>query len=627
MDGSAPISLEPLRLRSPGASSDGPLEFDGCDTLSKLFLARTRALGEKTAHMEKHLGIWHRYSWNHYRETVATVAGGLAARGLGRGCRVGILSENRKEWVYADMAGQCLGGTVAGIYQTDAPTQCEHIITDAGLQALFVENDEQLDKFLEIEARVPDLGLVIVFDMDGLEGLDHPKIISWDQLLDEGREFVARNPDHLAEAVAGSQADDVCLLVYTSGTTGKPKGTMITSRNIIAAMQYADAVFEPTPGASMISYLPLAHIYERSLGAYLQIAHGLNVCFAESVQTVFDNIREVSPEIMNGVPRVWEKIYSSVNLRMKDATRPAQVMFSWALRAGERWAKYAQVNQPVPWLIAAERWLANRLVLSNVRTMIGLNSVTRCVSGAAPISPELLRWYWALGVRIYEGWGMSETVAAGIVNTPTGTKVGTIGRAIPGTNVRTDPDSGEIQVQSDLVFAGYINLPEKTAAEFTGDGYFRTGDVGEIDDEGYVRITGRIKDIIITEGGKNVAPAETENELKFSPYITDAIVIGDGRKYLTALVMIDQENVEKYATDAKVSFSNFASLCAAPEVVALIEAEVEKVNGKFARVEQIKKIRLIDQLLTAEDEELTPTLKLKRQTVEKKYAALIEDMY
>ena len=222
---------------------------------------------------------------------------------------------------------------------------------------------------------------------------------------------------------------------------------------------------------------------------------------------------------------------------------------------------------------------------------------------------------------------MSETVAAGIVNTPKGTKVGTIGRAIPGTNVRTDPESGEIQVQSDLIFAGYINLPEKTAAEFTGDGYFCTGDVGEIDDEGYVRITGRIKDIIITEGGKNVAPAELENELKFSPYITDAIVIGDRRKYLTALVMIDQENVEKFATDAKVSFSNFASLCAAPEVVSLIEEEVDKVNGRFARVEQIKKIRLIDQLLTAEDEELTPTLKLKRQTVEKKYAALIEDMY
>ena len=627
MDGSAPIKGQPMRLRSPGASSDENLFFDGCDTLSKLFLQQTHNLGDQTAHMEKHLGIWHRYSWKDYRESVGQLAGALAGRGLGQGSRIGILSENRKEWVYADMASQCLGGIVAGIYQTDAPSQCEHIISDAALQVLFVENDEQLDKFLEIEAAVPNLELVVVFDMDGLEGLDHPKVMSWDQLLDEGRAFVAEHPEHLDEAVAASQSDDVCLLVYTSGTTGKPKGTMITSRNIIAAMLYADEVFEPTPRATMISYLPLAHIYERSLGAYLQIAHGLNVCFAESVQTVFDNIREVSPEIMNGVPRVWEKIYSSVNLRMKDATRPAQIMFNWAIRAGARWANYAQVNQPVPPLIAAERWLANLLVLSNVRTMIGLNSVTRCVSGAAPISPELLRWYWALGVRIYEGWGMSETVAAGIVNTPKGTKVGTIGRAIPGTNVRTDPKSGEIQLQSDLIFAGYINLPEKTASEFTDDGYFCTGDVGEIDDEGYVRITGRIKDIIITEGGKNVAPAEIENELKFSPYITDAIVIGDRRKYLTALVMIDQENVEKYATDIKVSFSNFASLCAAPEVVSLIEEEVEKVNSSFARVEQIKKIRLIDQLLTAEDEELTPTLKLKRETVEKKYAALIEDMY
>lgn len=627
MDGATPIQPEPIRLRSPGANTDDHLTYEGCETLAQLFLARVEQLGDETAHMEKHFGIWHRYSWNDYHAAVAQIAGALSARGVKYGSRLGILSENRKEWVYADMAGHCLGTIVAGIYQTDAPAQCEHIITDAQIQVLFVENDEQLDKYLEIQNSVPSLELVVVMDMDGLDGFEHPKVISWDQLIAEGTAFVAKNPSHLADCVAQTHSDDVCLLVYTSGTTGKPKGAMISSRNLVAAVTYAGDVFDLQPGSKMISYLPLAHVYERSLGAYLHIAQKLVVCYAESVETVFENIREVSPEIMNGVPRVWEKIYSSVNLRMKDATRTAQVLYDWGIRAGTRWAQYAQLNKPVPLHIAAERWLANRLVLSNVRTMIGLNTVTRCNSGAAPISPELLRWYWALGVKIFEGWGMSETVAAGVTNTKEHTKVGTIGRAIQGTDIRTDAETGEIQIKSDIVFAGYLNLPEKTAAEFTDDGYFRTGDVGEIDDEGFIRITGRMKDIIITAGGKNVAPAELENELKFSPYISDAIVIGDKRKYLTCLVMIDQENVEKFATDAKVSFSNFTSLCAAQEVVELIEGEIEKVNAKFARVEQLKKVRLIDQLLTAEDEELTPTLKLKRQTVEKKYADLIEEMY
>ncbi len=617
----------PIERRSPAAVTDNRLTFEGHETLAQLFLARTAELGDKTAHMEKHYGIWHSYSWNDYRTAVANIAGALAAQGFGRGSRLGILSENRKEWVYADLAGQCLGAIVTGIYQTDAPVQCEHIIIDASIQVLFVENDEQLDKYLQIQDRVPTLDLVIVFDMDGLENFEHPKVISWDAFVAKGEEFVKKRPNHLSEVTAATKSDEICMLVYTSGTTGKPKGVMISSRNILATMHYGVTVLTNPPGTTIISYLPLAHIYERSLGSYLQIAQSLVTCYAESVETVLDNIREISPGIMNGVPRVWEKIYSSINLRMKDATRLAQWLFNWGIGAGARWAEYAQLNRPVPPLIQLERWLANRLVLSNVRTMIGLNSVNRCVSGAAPISPDLLRWYWALGVPIVEGWGMSETIAAGVVNTFAQTKIGSIGKAIEGTDVRIAPKTNELQIRSDIVFTGYLNLPEMTASEFTEDGYFKTGDAGNIDEDGFIHITGRIKDIMITAGGKNVAPAEIENELKASPYITDAVIIGDGRKYLTCLVMLDQENVEKYATDEKVSFSNFTSLCAAGEVIALIDGEVDKVNAKFARVEQIKKVRLIDQLLTVEDEEMTPTLKLKRSVVEKKYAKLIEQMY
>ena len=627
MDGAVPVRHEVINLKSPGRMSDTLHIVDGCDTVPKLFLKRVAELGETTAHMEKHLGIWESFSWNFYRDQVARIAGALAAGGIERGSRWGILSENRKEWVYADMAGQSLGCISTGIYQTDAPVQCKHIIVDSQAEVLFVENDEQLDKYLEIQDEVPSIKIVIVFDMDGLEGFQHPKVVSYDQLIAEGEAFVAKHPTHLADEVAKGDPDDVVLLVYTSGTTGKPKGAMITNRALVHAADVGNDVFGNQEGFKFVSYLPLAHVYERVQGAYGHIAAKIIVCYAESTDTVFDNIREISPEIMNGVPRVWERVYSRVNLLMVDATPLAQILYKWAIGVGAKWGAYAQLDQPVPPLIAAERWLANRLVLSNIRNMIGLNNAQRCTSGAAPISPELLKWYWALGVPIIEGWGMSETVASGAINMGKDTKVGTIGKAIDGTDIRIDADTGEIQIKSDLVFAGYLNLPEKTAQEFTEDGYFRTGDVGEKDDEGFIRITGRMKDIIITSGGKNVSPSEIENEMKFSPFISDAVVIGDKRKYLTCLVMIDQENVEKYATDAKVSFSSFASLCAASEVVELIEAEVDKVNTKFARVEQIKKVRLIDQLLTAEDEELTPTLKLKRQTVEKKYADLIDSMY
>lgn len=599
-------------------------DFEGHSHVATLWRARVQELGDHPAHREKHYGIWESYSWNDFRQVVRDLSAALKARGFAPGDAASILSENRKEWAYADMAVQCLGGATVGIYQTDAPVQCAYIIKDSSTKFLFVENDEQLDKFLKIEDDCPTLELVCVLDRKGLEDFVHPKVVFWDDLLAEG---TAKADFDLDAEIDARDPDAVALLVYTSGTTGPPKGAQLTGRNIISSGKAAQEMFGDQAGEDQFSFLPLAHIWERTNALYLPLVLRSVVSFAESAETIFDNMRDVSPIYLTGVPRVWEKVYSTINLRMTDATRIGKATYNWAIKQGEAWAEYAMQGKTAPAMTRLRYGLADALVLSNMRRVMGMDKVKRANSGAAPISPDLLKWFWAVGVPIYEGWGQTETMAIGTLNQAGANRIGTIGKPTPHANVRIDPETDEIQIAGPHVFTGYSNLPEKTAETFTEDGWLRTGDVGKVDTDGYISITGRIKDIIITAGGKNITPAELENDMKFSPYISDAVVIGDGRKYLSALVMIDQDNVEKFAQDASIPFSNFASLCAAPEVVKLIEAEVEKVNANYARVEQIKKVRLIDQLLQAEDEELTPTMKLKRSFVEKKYAGLVDSMY
>jgi long-chain acyl-CoA synthetase len=400
---------------------------------------------------------------------------------------------------------------------------------------------------------------------------------------------------------------------------------MLTHENILSAMQAGLRGLEIGPGAEQLCFLPLCHILERLVSLYTPLIVSSTVNFAESPETVFDNLREVSPHGFVAVPRVWEKIYSRVLVLAQESTWAGRTAFGLALRAGQARAAHTLEGRPVPALTALNYRLWDWLVLANLRRLLGMDRLKQGLTGAAPISPELLKWYHAIGVPLYEGFGMSETAGVSTVNLPGANKTGSVGRALPGVEVRIGPQD-EIQVRGLNVFSGYLNKPDKTAEAFTDDGFLRTGDIGRLDD-GFLTITGRIKDIIITAGGKNITPAEIESRLKFSHYISDAVVIGDKRKYLTCLIMIDQENVEKYAQDNKVPFSDFRSLCRAPEVVDLIRREVDQVNREFARVEQIKDFRLIDVLLTAEDEELTATMKLKRATVERRHKALIDAMY
>ena len=574
---------------------------------------------------EKDFGIWQSYSWDNYREFAMAIANGLLAHGAQRGDVVSILSEDCKEWLFADYGAQLAGGMTNGVYPTYQARQVEHALSDSGTRFLFVEDEEQLDKFLEIEEEIPHVARVWVFDWKGLRDFEHDKVERIETLYELGRRYGEEHPGRVERVVADGRPDDLAALVYTSGTTGLPKGSMLPQRYAMYQLTLVDEYFLMDDEDELLTYLPLCHVAERIFSGWLPVYSGSTINFAESPETVAQNLVELSPTYLFAVPRVWEKFYSRITTAMSEATWIGRKAYNAALSIGSRRAdKILAGATPSTW-DELKYQVADRLVLRNVKKLLGLDRAHTLLTGAAPISDALLRWYLALGLPCREAFGQTET---GIVTvTRSGEfRHGTVGRAMAGSEVRIDETTGEILVRSIGQYAGYLNQPEKTA-ETVVDGWIHTGDVGEMDEDGNLRITDRLKDIIITAGGKNITPSVIENELKFCPYISDAVVIGDQRKYLTCLIMIDQENVEHYAQTHSVPFTDYRSLCARREVVDLIDEQVAEVNRGFSSVEQIKKFRLIDVLLTAEDDELTPTMKLKRSFVSKKYSTLIESMY
>ena len=601
------------------ATETTPTLLHGCDTVVKLWRQQCLERSERIAHREKDLGIWQSYSWRDYYEHARAIGVALLSMGLERGQPVSILSEDNKEWLYCDLGIAGAGGISNGVYTTDSAEQLAYLVNDSGSAFLFVENDEQLDKYLTVRDQVPTLKKVIVFDRKGLRDFQDPMVMFLDELYELGN-GIADAEQQFSASIEQSRPDDIRMLIYTSGTTGAPKGAMISHRNVLFQLAAGEALLEAREEDEQLCFLPLCHILERLVSVEVPIYKGCTVNFAESPETVFENLREVSPNTFAAVPRLWEKIYSSLMTLRDEATGFGRWCFDRALAAGQAWHCEKQRSP----LNALRYHFWNLLVLRNVRDLIGMARLRRGTTGAAPISPDQIRWFRALGVPLYEGYGMTETTGVVSLNSREREQVGSVGEPLPETQVRI-ADNGEVLVRGGHVFAGYWRKPEKTAEDIR-DGWLHTGDVGRLED-GMLTITGRLKDIIITAGGKNITPAEIESRLKFSPYISDAVVIGDKRKYLTCLIMIDQDNVEKYAQDRQVPFSNFASLCRAKEVLDLIGGIVDEVNKQFAQVEQIKYFRLIDVLLTAEDEELTATMKLKRSFVEKKHKHLIDSMY
>ena len=597
------------------------------ETIPAIFWNAVAARGPNVWMRQKDLGIWRSWTWNETGQAVREIGHGLMALGFEARHTASILSNTNIEWVLCDLAVLSAGGISNGIYPTDAPEQVHYLCEDSGTRVLFVEDDEQLDKALAVRASLPLLQKIVVFNMEGLRDFHDPMVISLKQLQALGRAHAQQHSDMLTQRSAACKPEELAILVYTSGTTGKPKGGMHSHHGLVFTVRGFNTLIPRDERDECMCFLPLCHIAERMGGEYFSMYTGAKLNFVENPETVPENVREIAPTVFGAVPRVWEKFYSGVMIALKEAGGLQQAVYGWAIGVGHQVVDLVLAQKPVPLSLKLRFHVARLLALNNVRKMIGIHRARFLVTGAAPISPDLVRWYLALGLPMLELWGMTETCGAGTGAPADRIKPGSIGPAAEFNEMRLDPVTGEILVRGPNVFMGYLNLPEKTAETIDADGWLHTGDVGVIDEEGFFRITDRMKDIIITAGGKNITPSELENELKFSPYVTDAVVIGDKRPYLTVIIMIDQENAEKYAQDNDVPFSNYASLTHSAEVQNLIQAEVDRVNKKFARVEQIKKFWLLDTQLSAEDEELTPTMKLKRKLVEKKYAPQIEAMY
>ena len=597
------------------------------ETIPAMFWNAVEQRRDKIWLRQKKLGIWRSWSWNQTGEAVREIAGGLLSLGFAPGQCASILSNTVIEWVLADLAVLSCGGVANGIYPTDAASQVHYLCEDSRTTILFVEDDEQLDKALEVRSALADLRKIVVFDMEGLRDLDEPDVISLADLRELGRGYLAQHPGAVEARGRARRPEDLAILVYTSGTTGKPKGAMHSHKGLVFTARGFNTLMAQDEHDERMCFLPLCHIAERMGGEYLALYTGAKLNFVENPETIPENVREIAPTVFLAVPRVWEKFYSGVTIALKESSRLQQAAYAWSIGVGSRIADKIMADQPISRWLKLQFMIASWIALDNARKLIGIHRARFCVTGAAPISPELVKWYMALCVPMLEVWGMTETGGASTGVPASRIKPGSIGPAASYNEVKLDPTTGEILVRGTNVFMGYLNQPEKTAEAIDAEGWLHTGDIGLMDEDGFFRITDRMKDIIITAGGKNVTPSELENELKFSPYITDAVVIGDKRPYLTAIIMIDQENVEKFAQDGDIPFSNYASLTRTTEVLGLIQSEIERVNKKFARVEQIKKFFLLDTQLTAEDEELTPTMKLKRKLVEKKYACQIEAMY
>lgn len=597
------------------------------DTIPAVFWNAVKARGPNVWMRQKDFGIWRSWTWAQTGEAVREIANGLMALGFQPRDTASILSNTTVEWVLCDLGVLSAGGVSNGIYPTDAPEQVQYLCEDSRTSFLFVEDEEQLDKALEVRDALPMLKKIIVSDMEGLRDFRDDRVMSLAALRELGREHARQHPTAMADRVGGVKPHDLAILVYTSGTTGKPKGAMHSHQGLVYTVRGYNTLIARDDRDECMCFLPLCHIAERMGGEYFSLYTGAKLNFVENPETVPENVREIAPTVFTAVPRVWEKFYSGVMITLKEAGKLQQAAYAWAIGTGQQVADLVMQGKAVPGGLRLRFKLARLLVLDNVRKLIGIHRARFLVTGAAPISPELVRWYLALGVPMLEVWGMTETCGASTGIPAERIKPGSIGPAAQYNEVKLDPQTNEILVRGPNVFMGYLNLPEKTAETIDADGWLHTGDVGTVDEEGFFRITDRMKDIIITAGGKNITPSELENELKFSPYITDAVVIGDQRPYLTVIIMIDQENVEKFAQDNDVPFSNYASLTRTPEVQQLIQGELDRVNKKFARVEQIKKFFLLDTQLSAEDEELTPTMKLKRKLVQKKYAPQIDAMY
>ncbi len=589
----------------------------------------------QVAMREKDFGIWKEYTWGDTWELIELAAHGLLALGVEPGDRVSIHAEDRPEWVILDLATVAVRGITVGFYPTNPAAEVEYLLQDCGACVHFAEDEEQYDKVDEIgRETLPGLRKIIFVEPRGMVGKDDDRLLFWDNFIEEGRHHREQHPNAVAERMAAARADDVMTLVYTSGTTGPPKGAMLTNSNsafcIDVIVNAGNRVpgGPPNPKDQIVTYLPLCHVAERIFSTWTMVGAGPVLNFAESIETVNENLREVQPTIFFAVPRIWEKLHAVALIKGNDASRFKRMVLKFGLSLANRIGKIKVANDGnhtvQSRILAAIGWV---LVFRAMRERLGMRRVRYASSGAAPISPEVLEFFIGLGVPVFELYGMTENSAVATANFVGRMKLGTVGEPYPEIDFRIAEDTGEIQVKHAGVFKGYWNKPDKTAETFTDDGWLMTGDVGEWVDGTHVRIVDRIKHIIITSGGKNISPSEIENSLKTSPYVKEAMVIGEGRKYLTALIGIELDTVGDWALRRNLTYTTYRDLSEKPEVIELIQGVVDATNEKFARVENIRKFALLPKELDHEDGELTATQKLKRSSMMEMFGELVESMY
>ncbi len=587
-----------------------------------LFFTQVKRLGDKVALRHKDFGIWNRISWKEYGQNVRLAAAGYLALGLEPGQRISILGDNRPEWLECHLGSMTAACVTCGIYPTSSPEEIEYIVEHSESKVLFVENEEQIEKVLQIIDRL-NIKKVVIWDEQGLWGFNHPRVIFYKDFIKKGASFLESNPNALDDRMAAIQRDDIAMMIYTSGTTGRPKGAMISHENILALTGSLVQVLGERDDDELLSYLPLAHIYENLISVFQAVWTGATVNFVESIDTLALNLREVSPTIFASVPRLWEKFVSMVEIKMSDSTIVKRAVYKLAIDIGLKRMRAQAGSSERLWL-SLIYWPLYWTVLYHLKRQLGMERIRYSICGAAPASPDLFEWFNAIGVPLREGYGQTESTGVIAIQRVDRPRAGYVGEALPGVEMKIAED-GEILARGKGVFKGYYKQSELTD-ETIVDGWLHTGDVGTIDN-GFLQILDRKKDIIITRGGKNITPAFIENKLKFSFYIQDAVVIGDNRKYLTALILIDEDNVNKYAQDNAIPFTTFADLTQNQEIIKLIDKEIRSINETLARVETIKKFRLLPRRFYAEDGDVTPTQKVKRRALEKTYGELIESMY
>lgn len=591
-------------------------------TLPQMLRAHAEATPDRVAVLQKDFGIWNPLTWRQYYERACDVGEGLVALGLGEGGHVAVLSENRVEWVLAQLGTGLVGGVTVGVYATSPANEVCYVLEHSDSEIIVCEDQEQLDKVIEVREQLPKLRRVVVVETKGLRGYSGDFVISFDALEEIGRTRRAAGPAAAGDGSVARSLDDIALMIYTSGSTGKPKGAMLSYRNLRAqAIAVADRIGLDAQTVHL-SYLPLCHVAEQMVTVMAPIYLGSRICFGESLRTVQEDLREVAPSSFLGVPRIWEKLHSSIHIRMLEAGGYRRALYEWAYRTCEPFAEKSPGQRRL-----SERILfaiCYLLVFRALQNYIGLRRAHVAMTGAAPISPRIVRFFRTIGVPLVEVYGMTESSGIALGQTLGRLVPGSVGPSVKGVEARVG-DHGELLLKGETVFAGYYKNPAATESTLR-DGWLHTGDVVEMDN-GEFRIVDRLKDIMITAGGKNLSPSEIENTVKGSPYIKECIVIGEARKYVAALIQIDFETVAKWAEEQGLSYTNFRSLAENPAVRDLVDAEISTANSQLAQVSHIRRFHLLTKELDHDDDEVTATMKVRRSSIQTKYAGEIASLY